>query len=86
MVSRLPPLNALSKGASKPSSLLLLVPVGNAAYEFDEDVVTIVRASNGMLSFLVRRIWADVALWADLRARVRDVRGTSRLMTLPAAD
>jgi len=45
-----------------------------------------VRASMGRLSFLVRRIWADVALRADLRARFSDVSGTSRLMTLFAAD
>jgi hypothetical protein len=40
----------------------------------------------GMLSFFVRRIWADVAFKADLSARLRDVSGTSRLMTLFAAD
>lgn len=45
-----------------------------------------VRASSGWLSFFVRRIWADVAFWADLRARVRGARGTSRLMMLFAAD
>ena len=64
----------------------MAVAVGKAAYEFEEDVVTIVRARRGTLSFFVKRIWADVALRADLRARLSDVRGTSRLMTLLAAD
>jgi hypothetical protein len=45
-----------------------------------------VRASIGILSFFVRRIWADVAFRADLRARLSEVSGTSRLMTLLAAD
>jgi hypothetical protein len=39
-----------------------------------------------MLSFFVRRICAEVALSADLSARLSDVSGTSRLMTLLAAD
>lgn len=85
IVSRLPPPNVASNAGSRPSSLMLPA-VGNAAYEFEDDVVTMVRASNGMLSFLVRRIWADEAFKADLRARLRDVSGTSRLMTLFAAD
>jgi hypothetical protein len=60
--------------------------VGKALYEFEEVVVMIVRASIGMLSFFVRRIWADVAFRADLRARFSEVSGTSRFMTLLAAD
>jgi hypothetical protein len=60
--------------------------VGKALYEFEDVVVTIVRASIGMLSFFVRRIWADVAFRADLRARLSEESGTSRLMTLLAAD
>lgn len=84
MVSRLPPPNESSKGASRPPSLL--APVGNAEYEFEDEVVTMVRASSGMLSFFVRRIWADVAFNADLRARLSGPSGTSRLMTLLAAD
>jgi hypothetical protein len=59
---------------------------GKALYVFEDVVVTMVRASMGRLSFLVRRIWAEVALSADLRARFNDVSGTSRLMTLSAAD
>jgi len=39
-----------------------------------------------MLSFFVRRIDADVAWRADLRARRRGLRGTSRFITLEAAD
>ena len=83
-VSRLPP-KALSNGASKPSSLFG-PGVGKALYEFEDVVVTIVRASIGMLSFFVRRICADVAFRADLRARLSEESGTSRLMTLLAAD
>jgi hypothetical protein len=45
-----------------------------------------VRASTGMLSFFVRRIWAEVAFKAVLRARLSEASGTSRLMTLLAAD
>ena len=83
-VSRFPP-KALSNGASKPSSLF--GPAAEKAlYEFDDVVVTMVRASTGMLSFFVRRIWADVAFRADLRARLSETSGTSRLMTLLAAD
>jgi hypothetical protein len=83
-VSRLPP-KALSNGASKPSSLFAPV-VGKALYEFEDVVVTMVRASTGMLSFFVRRIWAEVAFKAVLRARLSEASGTSRLMTLLAAD
>jgi hypothetical protein len=60
--------------------------LGKALYVFEAVVVTMVRASTGMLSFLVRRIEADVAFRADLSARLSDVSGTSRLMTLFAAD
>ena len=45
-------------------------------------VVVMVRESMGMLSFLVRRSWTEVAPTADLRARVRAWMGTSRLMVL----
>jgi hypothetical protein len=64
----------------------LVEVVGKALYVFEDGVVVTVRASTGRLSFLVRRIWADVALKADLRARFSDASGTSRLMTLSAAD
>ena len=83
MVSRLPP-NSCSNEGSKPSSLF--VAVGIALCEFEDVVVTIVRARTGRLSFLVRRIFAEVALTADLRARLRATKGTSRFMTLFAAD
>jgi hypothetical protein len=85
MVSRFPPPNSLSKAASKPSSLLA-VAAGKALYVFEDVVVTMVSASMGMLSFFVKRIWADVAFSADLRARKSEGSGTSRLMTLFAAD
>lgn len=52
----------------------------------DDVVVTMVNARTGRLSFFVSRIWADVAFAADLRARLSEVSGTSRFMTLLAAD
>ena len=76
---------ALSKAdESNPSSLFAVA--GNALYVLDEDVVTMVRARTGMLSFFVRRIWADEAFKAVFRARLRELRGTSRFITLFAAD
>jgi hypothetical protein len=51
-----------------------------------EELVMIVSESSGMLSFFVRRMDADVAWKADLRARRRGLRGTSRFITLEAAD
>lgn len=45
-----------------------------------------VRERMGRPSFFVRRMDAECAWMADLRARCRDPRGTSRLMTLPALD
>ena len=46
-----------------------------------------VRESRGTPSFLVRRMEAEMALVADLRARVSGASGTSRFMVLfPAAD
>ncbi len=49
-------------------------------------LVMIVRDRRGMLSFFVRRMDADVAWRADLRARRRGLRGTSRFITFEAAD
>ena len=60
--------------------------MGNTEYVLLDEVVEMVRARIGMLSFLVRRICAEVALSADLRARLSGPSGTSRLMTLLAAD
>jgi hypothetical protein len=51
-----------------------------------KELLTMVRQRKGAPTFLVRRIEAEVALRADLRARWRDWRGTSRFMALPAAD
>lgn len=49
--------------------------------------VMIVRERTGTPSFLVRRIEAEEALMADLRARWRGGRGSSRLIVfLGAAD
>lgn len=45
-----------------------------------------VNASNGMPSFFVSRMDADVAERAVFKARWRVFRGTSRLMMLLAAD
>lgn len=47
--------------------------------------VMIVRERTGIPSFLVRRIEADVAFMADLRARYSGGRGSSRLMVLLSA-
>ena len=69
-----------------PSSLLLAPPAGNAPCGALVEVVTIVRARRGTLSFFVRRIEAEVACRADLSARWSEVRGTSRFMTFWAAD
>jgi hypothetical protein len=52
----------------------------------DTELVVIVRHKIGVLSRLVRRRDALVALVADLRARYRGARGTSRLMVLDATD
>lgn len=82
MVSRLPPLLSIVIFTSSSSFAAL---VGNAG-EGCHDAVTIVRASIGRFSFFVRRIWADVAFVAVLRARLSGTSGTSRLMTLFAAD
>jgi hypothetical protein len=78
-VSRLPPPDPASSKASAPWFL-------NALYAFEDVVVAMVRAKTGMPPFLVRRMLADVALRADLSARLRAASGTSRLMTLFAAD
>lgn len=48
-------------------------------------LVMIVRESTGAPSFLVRRIEADDAFRADLRARLRGGRGSSRLIVLLGA-
>ena len=48
-------------------------------------LVMMVRERTGTPSFLVRRIEADEALRADLRARWRGGRGSSRLMVLLGA-
>ena len=48
-------------------------------------LVMMVRERRGTLSFLVRRRDAEVAFWAERRARWRGARGTSRLMVLFAA-
>ena len=45
-------------------------------------LVTMVRESKGMLSFLVKRMEAEEALRADRRARWRGARGIRRLMVL----
>jgi hypothetical protein len=45
-----------------------------------------VRQRTGVLSRFVRRSEAEVALVADLRARWRGCRGTSRFMMLSARD
>jgi hypothetical protein len=45
-----------------------------------------VRQRKGIPSFFVRRMEAEVALRADLRARWREGSGTSRFITLSAAD
>jgi hypothetical protein len=50
------------------------------------ELFMIVRQRKGAPSFFVRRIEAEVAFWADLRARWSDWRGTSRFMTFSAAD
>lgn len=47
--------------------------------------VRIVRERTGTPSFFVRRIEADVAFIADLSARWRGRRGSSRLMVLEGA-
>jgi len=49
-------------------------------------LVVMVSESKGMLSFLVSRIDAEVEPIAVLRARCKGPRGTSRLITLDAAD
>lgn len=51
-----------------------------------EELVIIVSERSGMLSFFVRRMEEDVAWRADLSARRRGLRGTSRFITLDAAD
>lgn len=48
----------------------------------EKEVVIIVMTSHGAPSFFVRRIEAEVAFEADLRARSRGWRGTSRFMVL----
>ena len=82
MVSRFP--KGWSNATSHSSSLLADV-VGKAC-ELEDDVVTMVRASIGKPSFFVSRSCADEALAADFSARVSATSGTSRLMTLLAAD
>lgn len=76
----------LPKWSLNMGSSLRFPPAGNAECELVAEVVEMVRASKGILSFLVSRIWAEVAFSADLRARFSGPRGTSRLMTLLAAD
>ena len=50
------------------------------------ELVTIVRASKGKSFFFVSRIDADVACVAERNARCNEESGTSRLITLFAAD
>ena len=47
--------------------------------------VSMVRERRGLESFLVRRIEAEEADWAERSARWRDARGTSRLIVLLGA-
>jgi len=70
-----PPSSASSpKPAPLPPGALLL-----------KKLVRMVMQREGALSFLVRRMEADVAFEAERRARRRGWRGTSRLMVLWSA-
>ena len=51
-----------------------------------KELTTIVSDNKGTLSFLVRRMEAEVADNADFRARCNEESGTSKLITLFAAD
>lgn len=81
--------------ASKLSSWNALSPNGSGAADpFRKPcplwpllmvLVMIVRERTGMPSFFVRRMEAEVAFMADLRARWRGGRGSSRLIVLLGA-
>lgn len=62
--------------ASEGSRELLAFSRDTGGRKVAQVVVRIVRESRGMLSFFVRRIEADVAAKADLRARFKCVRET----------
>lgn len=80
-------LSSLSWNLRPPLGTLVDAPNAvNGAAPWLEELVVMVSERRGRLSFFVSRIDALVAWSADLRARKSGLRGTSRLMTLEAAD
>ena len=75
-------MSALSSGKGSFSGFRVVVAMVVVGREEARLLVTMVRESNGILSFFVKRIEAEEALRADRRARWRGARGMRRLMVL----